>query len=374
MLPKSNRTPRLLIVDDQKTNLKIIGDILEKFGFDIILASDGDEALLLLGRGPVDLVLLDVLMPGRDGFEVCREIRAHPQWSDIPVIFLSAADDKNLIVRALEVGGVDYVTKPFNKAELISRVRTHIALKMARDRLKQLAEDKDELLGILAHDLKNHLGGMKMSAELLHERSKRHPDTRLEQMSGNIRTSTVQMLAFVQEFLANSAADRDVALHPEPIWLHQVTSTAVQNYLEAARRKGIVLEHEGVVEGPVSGDRKALDQVLDNLLSNAIKFSPPGKAIRVTVEPGRNGGAICRVRDEGPGFTADDKLHMFNRYRRLSARPTAGEPSTGLGLSIVKKLVEDMGGQIQCESVFGEGATFIITLPPLPDGVPTTAN
>jgi two-component system sensor histidine kinase/response regulator len=147
-----------------------------------------------------------------------------------------------------------------------------------------------------------------------------------------------------------------------------VTATAVQNYTEAARRKGIVLEHEGVVDGPVSGDRKALDQVLDNLLSNAIKFSPPGKSIRVTVQPGRHGSAICRVQDEGPGFTDEDKLHMFNRYRRLSARPTAGEPSTGLGLSIVKKLVEDMGGQIQCESNPGKGATFIINLPPLHDG------
>src|SRR4029077_10874745 len=122
--------------------------------------------------------------------------------------FLSAADDKDLIIRALEAGGVDYVTKPFNHAEMLLRVRTHLALKAAHDRLKQLAEDKDELLGILAHDLKNHLGGMQMSANLLHERSKRHPDARLEQMAGNIRTSTLQMLSFVQEFLANSAADR----------------------------------------------------------------------------------------------------------------------------------------------------------------------
>lgn len=367
MPPKLARTPRLLVVDDQETNLKIIGDILGKFGFDIALAGSGDDALLRLEHHPVDLILLDVLMPGRDGFEVCQVIRSHPKWSDIPVIFLSAADDKSLIVRALEVGGVDYVTKPFNKAELISRVRTQIALKFARDRLKQLAEDKDELLGILAHDLKNHLGGMKMSAELLHERAKKQTDARLEQMAENIRTSTHQMLAFVHEFLANSAADRDTSLNVEPIWLHQVTSTAVKNYTEAARRKGIVLEHEGAVDGPISGDRKALDQVLDNLISNAIKFSPPGKSVRVSVQPNRLGGAICRVQDEGPGFTEEDKIHMFNRYRRLSARPTAGEPSTGLGLSIVKKLVNDMGGQIHCESRHGEGATFVLNLPALND-------
>ncbi|MEO6874666.1 MAG: hybrid sensor histidine kinase/response regulator [Opitutaceae bacterium] len=364
---KSPGTPRLLVVDDQVTNLKIIGDILGEFGFDIALAADGDAALLRLEHSAIDLVLLDVLMPGRDGFEICQIIRSHPKWSDIPVIFLSAADDKGLIVRALEVGGVDYVTKPFNKAELISRVRTHVALKLARDRLKQLAEDKDELLGILAHDLKNHLGGMKMSAELLHDRAKKQADARLEQMAGNIRTSTQQMLSFVQEFLANSAADRDHTLITEPIWLQQATHNAVQNYLEAARRKNITLKHSGTVDRPVSGDRSALNQVLDNLLSNAIKFSPPGKSIEVTVQSSPHGGASCQVKDEGPGFTAEDKLHMFNRYWRLSARPTAGEPSTGLGLSIVKKLMEEMDGSIICESAPGQGASFTLTLPPLPD-------
>jgi two-component system sensor histidine kinase/response regulator len=96
-------------------------------------------------------------MPGMDGLEVCRRIRENPDWKDIPIIFLSAADDKELIVRALEAGGVDYVTKPFNHKEMLSRVRTHLALKAAHDRLKQLAEDKDELLGILAHDLKTTL-------------------------------------------------------------------------------------------------------------------------------------------------------------------------------------------------------------------------
>src|SRR6185312_12058901 len=148
---------RLLVVDDQETNLQLLGGMLGQMGFDIVLASDGEQALQRLERNAVDLILLDVLLPGIDGFEVCRRIRARPEWVDIPVIFLSAADEKNLIVRALEVGGVDYVTKPFNQAELMSRVRTQLALKTARDHLRWLAEDKDELLGVLAHDLKNHL-------------------------------------------------------------------------------------------------------------------------------------------------------------------------------------------------------------------------
>jgi two-component system sensor histidine kinase/response regulator len=365
MNPEQARPARLLVVDDQEANLKILGDILGRLGFDIILASDGDQALQRLEQRTVDLILLDVLMPGRDGFEICQTIRANPQWADTPIIFLSAADDKSLIVRALEVGGVDYVTKPFNQAELMSRVRTHLALKSARDRLKQLAEDKDELLGILAHDLKNHLGGMKMSVQLLQDRAQKQNDPRLERMAANIHMSTNQMLAFVIEFLANSAADRGLSVNIEPIWLHQVTAAASQHYAETARRKDIVLEHTGLATDPIAADRKALDQILDNLISNALKFSNPGSTVRVIVEndPTTDGGAICKIQDQGPGFTEEDRAHMFHRYQRLSARPTAGEPSTGLGLSIVKKLVHAIGGQIDCESRPGEGATFVLRLP-----------
>jgi two-component system sensor histidine kinase/response regulator len=354
---------RLLVVDDQENNLRIVGDMLGRLGYRIILAPDGDEALRLLEIEPVDLILLDLMMPGQDGFEICRLVRKQPKWADIPVIFLSAADDKNLIVRALENGGVDYVTKPFNSSELVSRVRTHIALKVARDQLKQLAEDKDELLGILAHDLKNHLGGMRMTVQMLHDRVRLGGDTRLERMTNNIGDSTGQMLAFVEEFLANSAADQGLNLKIEPVHLSHATSAAVQQFAEAARRKGVGLEHANGTDALVAADRKALDQVLDNLISNALKFSPSGKLVRVSVRPEPNGGAAFFVRDEGPGFTDEDKSRMFHRYARLSARPTGGEPSTGLGLSIVKKLVEAMNGKLECESEHGNGASFKIVLP-----------
>jgi len=363
MKSEYNRPIRILVVDDQETNLKVVGEILGQFGFDIVLAGDGDQALRRLEHQAVDLVLLDVLMPGHDGFEVCRLIRAQPRWADIPVIFLSAADDKDLIVRALEVGGVDYVTKPFNRAELMSRVRTHLALKAARDHLRQLAEDKDELLGILAHDLKNHLGGMQMSVQLLHDRAATHHDERLDRITANVLHSTEQMFSFVREFLANSAAERDAPLNLQPVGLNQAVAAAVQQYAETARRKEMTLLQETGPEVAVLADREALSQVIDNLISNAIKFSEPGKTVRLGVEPAVAGGAVLRVQDEGPGFSEDDKSRMFRRYCRLSARPTAGEPSTGLGLSIVSKLVHAMGGELHCQSAQGHGATFLVSLP-----------
>ena len=191
--------PTVLVVDDQAPNLQLVSDLLtETMGYEVILATSGEEALRQMQARLPDLVLLDVLMPGLNGIEICQRIKEKPAWQDVPVIFLSAADDKALVVRALETGGVDYVTKPFSRAELLTRVRTHLALKAARDQLKALAEDKDEMLGMLTHDLKNHLGGMQMSAQLLQERAPDLPDDRSRRLVDNILQSTTQMLAFVK--------------------------------------------------------------------------------------------------------------------------------------------------------------------------------
>jgi two-component system sensor histidine kinase/response regulator len=354
----------LLVVDDQESNIQVVGAALGKLGFEIYPATGGLQAFQRLAARQPDLILLDLLMPQMDGFEVCRRIRENADWAEIPIIFLSSADDKGLIVRALESGGVDYVTKPFNHAELVTRVRTHLALKRARDELKQLAEDRDELLGILTHDLKNHLGGMDMSAQLLRDRAEAMADPKLRLMAENISHSSSQMLAFVKEFLANASADHGLAIKTESISLKAAASRAVQLHREAASGKQLVfqiaLEGDGAF---VQADPTALNQVLDNLLSNAIKFSPPGKQIRVAVRSPGKGYIECQVQDEGPGFSEKDKTRMFHRYARLSARPTGGEPSTGLGLSIVKKLVVAMHGELACESTPGNGATFAFRLP-----------
>jgi two-component system, sensor histidine kinase and response regulator len=354
---------RILVVDDQPANIQIIGAVLGKLGCEIIPAADGATALKRVALRLPDLILLDLLMPEMDGCEVCRRLKENPDWKDIPVIFLSAADDKDLIVRALDSGGVDYITKPFNHAELISRARTQLALKAARDRLKQLAEDKDELLGILAHDLKNYLGGISMSAELMSGQIERLQDKRLTQLSDNMLRSSTTAMAFVKEFLANSASDHGIALKPTSVNLAEVATAAIGQYQEAARRKKIKIQTDFPSDTiVVLADGFALDQILDNLISNALKFSSPDRQIFVSVRAAKT-QAECIIRDEGPGFTTEDKGRMFRRYGRLSARPTGGEPSTGLGLSIVRKLVLAMGGELECDSNPGQGTAFIIRLP-----------
>ena len=362
----------ILVVDDQPANIQMVGSVLGPLGHEIIPARDGATALKRIALQPPDLILLDVLMPEMDGYEVCRRLQANPAWRDLPVIFLSAADDKDLIVRALNSGGVDYITKPFNRNELISRVRTQLALKTARDQLRQLAVDKDELLGILAHDLKNSLGGMNLSAQLLAGEIHACQNPRAIQMAENLLRTSELSLAFLKEFLANAAAEHRLVLKPGVLNFTTVAAGVIRRHQDAARRKQLTLQGEFPDEPVMAyGDAAALDLVLDNLLSNALKFSPPGKRVQVTVRPaGRQ--AECRVRDEGPGFSAEDQTRMFHRYQRLSARPTGGEASTGLGLCIVRKLVLAMNGHIACDSEPGRGAAFTLRLPGAENPQPVT--
>jgi two-component system sensor histidine kinase/response regulator len=229
--------------------------------------------------------------------------------------------------------------------------------------LKKLAADKEESLGMLIHDLKNHLVGLNMSADLLCDGSESPDDHYRRLMLENISRSSSQMLSFVNQFLASAATDRQLAIKLGPVCFSAAASISVRQFQEAARRKELVLHASLPEEGTlVQADASALSRVLDNLVSNAVKFSPPGKQISVVVRPTAR-YVECQVQDQGNGFTPDDRKKMFHRYEKLSSRPTGGESSAGLGLSIVKKLVEAMRGEVACESTPGSGASFIVRLP-----------
>ena len=362
-ITETTATDCLLVVDSREDEVAALGAMLGKLGFEIVPAHTGAQALEVLEQRRPDLILLDLDLPDDGGFETCRKIQEKPEWSEIPIIFLSEDKDKDRIVRALESGGVDYITKPFHKQELLSRVRTHLMLKTSRDYAKRLAQDKDEMLGMLSHYLQNHLVGISMSAQLMLDRARSSTDAKLRLMAENIRSSSSQMRAFVRAFLANAAADHGLKIHFEAICLADAVGRVVLQYQDAASAKNIKLRTEIPPEATlVRADPDALGQVLDNLVSNAIKFSPPEREVLISVHPGAE-QAECRVQDHGAGFTEDDKARMFRRYARLSAQPTAGEPSTGLGLSIAKRLAQAMRGDLICESTPPHGSTFILRLP-----------
>ncbi len=371
-MPKSKSSRSvILVVDDHEENIKVLANILSFMGYDLIPAMTAKQAFSRLEHTTPDLILLDLILPDVDGITVCQRIQDMPALQGIPIIFLSASDDKNLIVKALESGGVDYITKPFNKAELISRVRTHLALKNARDHLAELAADKDELLRMLAHDLKNHVAGVQMGTSLLLDRRTLDAsDERSTRILKNVFESSVRMLGFIKTFLANHAGVSS-ELEVKPVDLWQVIDPVVTGVESLALAKEITI-HLPDVRTPhtILANEEGAARVLENLLANSIKFCSRGAEIRMGVEVDSRGRTVVAVSDTGPGFSEDDATKIFQRYTRLSAQPTGGEPSTGLGLFIVKKMMTAMGGSVELKA--GPGAVFHLTFAGAPTAAATT--
>ena len=365
---------RILVVDDITRNLQVVGTMLRQAGYGVMPATSGAEALVGARAQPPDLILLDLMMPEMDGLEVCRRLKADPLTQQIPVIFLTASNEMEHLVNGFEAGAVDYITKPFNAPELLARVRTHLELKHARERLKEMNEEKNEFMGIAAHDLRNPLGAIQGYSEMILEEIEPlqppapEPWTRATKETADcarrIHETSRRMVEMVQNLLdANRIERGEMQLNLAPIDL----AAAVAAVLETQRPRAVAKQqtlHWQNEAGPISmlADATVLTQVIENLVSNAVKYSPAGKNIFVRLRRSSE-GTRCEVQDEGPGLSAEDQKKLFGKFARLSAKPTGGEHSTGLGLSIVKKMVEAMNGKVWCESELGRGATFIVEFP-----------
>jgi signal transduction histidine kinase len=369
---------RLLVVDDIAKNLQVVGTVLLNQGYEVMPAASGAAALKCVRTRLPDLILLDLMMPEMDGLEVCRRLKADPLTQPIPVIFLTASNEMEHLVKGFEVGAVDYVTKPFNPPELLARVNTHLELKHARDtivrygqELSRLNEEKNEFMGIAAHDLRNPLGAISGYAEIILEEGGTLLDSSPEALArsakevndcaSRINDTSKRMAEMVQNLLdANRIERGEMQLNLAPLDLSQTVAAVLENQRPRAVAKQQTLQWQDEA-GPVSAlaDATALTQVIENLVSNAVKYSPIGKSIHVRLLKSAE-GMRCEVQDEGPGLSAEDQKKLFGKFARLSATPTGGEHSTGLGLSIVKKMVEAMNGKVWCESELGKGATFIV--------------
>ncbi len=354
---------RILVVDDISRNLQVVGTMLRDAGYHVMPATSGAQALERLKAQPPDLILLDLMMPEMDGLEVCRRLKSDPASRPIPVIFLTASNEMEHLVKGFELGAVDYVTKPFNPPELLARVHTHLELKRARERLREMNDEKNEFMGIVAHDLRSPLGTITGFAELILEDPGMDRAELVDCVRRTLETAT-RMAEMIQNLLdANRIERGEMELRLGPSDLGPVLNSVVetQRPRAAAKRQTIHLESDPT-PAVVLVDPSVTVQVLENLISNAVKYSPPGKSIFVRLK--KNAQAVrVEIQDQGPGLSAEDQKKLFGKFARLSAKPTGGEHSTGLGLSIVKKMVEAMNGKVWCESELGHGATFIAEFP-----------
>jgi two-component system sensor histidine kinase/response regulator len=354
---------RVLVVDDIPKNLQVVGTMLRNEGYEVMAATSGADALEGVRVQVPDLILLDLMMPEMDGLEVCRRLKADPAVRGIPIIFLTASNEMEQLVKGFEAGAVDYITKPFNAPELLARVRTHLELRHARERLREMNDEKNEFMGIAAHDLRAPLNAIQGYSEMfLEEPSLARPEQ--EDLVRRIHDGARRMAEMVRNLLdANRIERGEMHLELAPAELSTLVSTVVEAQRPRAADKQQTL-HLDTAAAParVLVDRNVMLQVLENLVSNAVKYSPLGKSISVRLKTTAE-GVRCEVQDEGPGLSAEDQKRLFGKFARLSAKPTGGENATGLGLSIVKRMVEVMRGRVWCESEPGRGATFIVQLP-----------
>ncbi|GAB5536399.1 MAG: hypothetical protein Rubg2KO_26480 [Rubricoccaceae bacterium] len=248
--------------------------------------------------------------------------------------------------------------KAIIEAQSEELVQANEALRHVNSQLAETSEVKSHLMRVVAHDLNNPLGVILGYTDVLREVT--NPDGEAHELIQIIEGAAGDMMALVQRFLGAEAIDDGrLALHTRPIDFSALVRSCADRFQPSAARKDQTLIVEADEAVHVNADRDWLKEVLDNLISNAVKYTPSGRRIWVSVVPSEVDQVQFRVRDEGPGLTDEDKAKLFGRFQRLSAQPTGNESSTGLGLSIVKKIVEMHGGRVWAESVLGEGSTFI---------------
>lgn len=371
----------ILIVDDVPHNLELLSAMLVKRGYVVRPALNGIVALRAAQANPPDLILLDINMPEMNGYEVCQQLKAADITRDIPVIFISALDETIDKVRAFEIGGVDYVTKPFQVEEVLARIETQLMLYRQRQELERQRHEleilrererqyfnemnriKDEFVRTVSHDLKNPISVVVGYVHLLREGGNIVDEDDLLYLD-RIEEGAESMRALIMNLLDLARLEAGSALTLEPHGLSEFLRICMEGFELAAESKDIELVFIPPSEDLIMGfDRTRMVQAISNLLSNAIKYTREGGRVelRAEVHVDRVSISVC---DNGVGIPAEDLPRLFQKFYRVQRNiDLSGTEGTGLGLSIVKAVIEQHQGSIVVESEVGMGTTFHITLP-----------
>lgn len=372
----TDATPRgdILIVDDTPTNLRLLSQILAERGYKVRAVLDGAHALAAAQAAPPDLVLLDIRMPRMDGYEVCRRLKADARTKDIPVLFISALGETEDKVKAFALGGVDYITKPFQAAEVLARVETHLALRnlyrqlqaanaeLSR-RLEELQarnEELDAFAHTVAHDIKGPVATLAIYAEMLARNDIAIPEDTRREFLQTLYDGARRVVNIVDELLL-LASMRNIEPQIEVLDMDKIVDEACR------RTTGLIEQYQAEVILPPTWP-KALGygpwvvEVWANYISNACKYGGKPPRVELGADVLDDGQVRFWVRDNGDGIAPEDQPRLFAPFTRLSQVRAKGH---GLGLSIVRRIVERMGGQVGVESegLPGRGSLFYFILP-----------
>ena len=381
----------ILIVDDTPFNLKFLTDVLSRAGYITHTAIDGQQAVELAQTLHLDLVLLDIMMPGLSGYEVCSHLKADEETRDIPVIFLSALNQELDKVQAFTVGGVDYITKPFQVKEVLARIETHLTLRHLQKDLeernlslqKEIAErqlveetlrrqtaelearnaELDAYAHTVAHDLKTPLTAVVGFSDLLQKRYPQMTPEKLGDTLAIIAQNGRRMANIINEMLLLASVRQMDEVPMKSLDMGSIIDAARERLVDMFKEYSVEIDLPEV--WPTAyGYGPWVEEVWVNYLSNAVKYGGTPPHITVGATPQSPDAVRFWVRDNGNGLTEEEQSHLFTAFTRLGGIPVEGH---GLGLSIVQRIVTRLEGEVGVESVSGAGSTFFFTLPAVMD-------
>jgi signal transduction histidine kinase len=377
--------PRVLIVDDERRNVELLKVMLASEGYVLLTASNGEDAIALLADQQPDLILLDLMMPGMDGYQVAAKIKQNPATNNIPVIMLTALDDRSAKMLGLNAGAEDFLTKPVDRAELCVRVRNllrlrtygnklriaHAALAVALEEASDarlMAEHannaKTQFLRAMSHELRTPLNAISGYTEILEMGIRGSVNPAQVKDLGRIKRASAYLLRLINDVLTIARLEGARPLHLISIAVNSVLSEVEGLCILQAKANGLTLtvtesEHEIFA----TADAERFQQILLNLVTNAIKFTPKGGSIQVTCDDDM-GAVRVRVKDNGVGVRMLDLERVFEPFVQVDRHLTSEtQQGVGLGLSISRELARAMKGDLTLESLEGIGSTFTLLLP-----------
>jgi len=371
----SDESLRILVIDDNPRNLDVLSELLDKEDFVVLFALDGKNGLQRAESGQPDLILLDIMMPGINGFETCRQLKANDKTKDIPIIFMTALSETTDKIKGFAMGAVDYITKPIQAEEALVRITTHLKiqrlqqdlrikneeLRAAFEREKELNKLKSRFISIASHEFRTPLASISIATDVLKRYRDRMSDEKKVASLERIQKTVKQMTNMLDDVLLLSRVEAETyEFRPQPTAIENICQYVAEE-IRAMSEETHTIVFSGTGEhSQASVDPKLLRHILSNLLSNAIKYSPAGSTVHFKLTR-KDKDIIFHVKDEGIGISEEDQQHLFDAFRRGA---NVGEiQGVGLGLSIVKQFVELHDGTISVESEVNKGTTFTVIIP-----------
>ncbi len=358
------KIPDIIIVDDVAANLKVLGEILKGEGYRVRPVLSGLQALQAAEKEKPDLIILDVMMPAMNGYEVAGRLRKDPKLNDIPIIFISALNDGEDIIKAFQSGGVDYIAKPFKAEEVKARIATHLKISQQNQELHRLNIEKDKFFSIIAHDLRGPMGGFMGLTEIMADESQIFSEEERKELALDLKNSAQSTFNLLEQLLEWSQMERGLTdFKPQTLLLRDLTEKSILPILESAKVKALEISIDIPNTLVFFADRNMVQTILRNLTSNAIKFTPEGGKVSISARKEGNDTVRIAVEDTGIGMNPQMVENLFRIDINTKRPGTNGEHSTGLGLILCKEFIEKNGGHISVASQLGQGSVFSFTLP-----------